>query len=42
MWKGSKRRRRIRCGGEVGGGRGPCGGVEDVEESVDEIDGVGS
>jgi hypothetical protein len=31
------------CGGESGGGGGgPCGGVEDVDGSVDELDVVGS
>jgi hypothetical protein len=30
------------CRGEVGGGGGPCGGVEDVDGFVDELYGVGS
>jgi hypothetical protein len=30
------------CGGEARGGGGPCGGVEDVDGYVDELDLVGS
>jgi hypothetical protein len=45
MWRGSKRMidgATDSCGGESGGGGGPCGGVEDVDGSVDELDVVGS
>jgi hypothetical protein len=30
------------CGGEARGRGGPCGGVEDVDGSADETDGMGS